>query len=116
MVKQYPHYLFVVVGSEAKQNDDGEWESLPPAPSEGGGVEFVSVCREETNGRGNELKVGGGLFYRYSSLVHLPKGCPNVDEGATVFVSEFQDGTGLRIKGQTLKFDKGQLHSRLWIN
>ena len=110
-VKQYPHYLFVVIGGDAVQNDDGNF--VPEGEPE---TRFISVCREETSGRGNELQVGGALFFKYSSLVQIPNGCPDVEDGATVFVSNFQDGTGVRIKGQVLKFDRGQLHCRLWIN
>jgi len=110
-VKQYPHYLFVVIGGDAVQNDDGAFVSTGKTETQ-----FVSICREETNGRGNELRVGSGLFYKYSSLVQLPKNAGSVDDGTTVFVSDFEDGTGVRVKGQVLKFDRGQLHCRLWIN
>jgi hypothetical protein len=111
MIKQYPHYLFAISGGDAVQNSTGGWDT-----NEDPKTDFISMCREETNGRGNELQVGGGLFYRYSSLVQLPRTCPIVDEGTTVFVSDLEDGTKVRIKGQVLKFDKGQLHCRLWIN
>ena len=110
-VKQYPHHLFVVTGGEAVQNADGAW--VTDGVSE---TQFVSVCREETNGRGNELSVGGGKFFKYSSVVYLPKDAKIVCENATVFVSDFADGSSVRIKGQALKFDRGQLHCRLWIN
>ena len=110
-VKQYPHYLYVVIGGEATQNDDGDWVSAGEPENR-----FISVCREETNGRGNELQVGGGLFYKYSSLVYLPKDCANVEAGTMVFVSEIDDGAGVRIKGKVLKFVKEQLHCMLWVN
>ena len=110
-VKQYPHHLFVVTGGDAVQNDDGAWVTDDATETQ-----LVSVCREETNGRGNELSVGGGKFFKYSSVVYLPKGTQLISENATVFFSDFADGSSVRIKGQALKFDRGQLHCRLWIN
>ena len=114
-VKQYPHYLFVIIGGEATRDDDGNWV--------GGGepeARLVSVCREETNGRGNEIRAGDGKFYRFSSLVQMPvkgtEGTFGITEGSTVFVADFSDGTRERVKGKVLKFDKGQLHCRLWVN
>ena len=113
-IKQYPHYLFVITGGEAVQNEEGNFVVTGvELESE---TQFVSVCREETNGRGNELSVGGGKFYKYSSVVYLPKGSQHICEGSAVFVSDFADGSGVRIKGQSLKFDRGQLHCRLWVN
>jgi len=110
MVKQYPHYLFAVKsGSEATQDDNGNW-------SESTAINvFVSTCREETNGAGSEIQVAGGTFHRFTSLVQLPKGTQSVEVGTTIFVSNGADGSDIRIQGKVLKFDVGQLHSRLWV-
>lgn len=110
-IVQYPHYLFAVnAGGDSVQDENGNWSDAETTNI------FISTCREETNGRGNELQVAGGLFYKFSSLVQMPQNAMKVNEGTTVFVSDSPDGTGMRIKGQVLKFDKGQLHCRLWIN
>lgn len=109
MIKQYPHYLFVVKSGESVQDEKGNWIN-----TENENV-FVSMCREETNGRGSEIQVGGGQYHRFESLIQLPKGSPKVDVGATVFVANNKDGSEERIKGEVLKFDSGQLHSRLWV-
>lgn len=110
VTKQYPHYLFAVVaGDESVQDETGNW-------SESGTTNmFVSMCREETDGRGSEIQVAGGKFRRFTSLVQLPKGAPEVEDGTSVFVSNNEDGTDIRISGEALKFDAGQLHSRLWV-
>ena len=45
----------------------------------------------------------------------MPKGALGVAPGTNVFVSDDEAGEVVRIKGVALKFDKGQLHSRLWV-
>jgi hypothetical protein len=111
MVVQYPHYLFVVKSDEESvQDENGNWiEELTSTV-------FVTKCREETNGRGNELQVGNGLFHKYSSLIQMPKGAQRVTEGTTVFVANDAECTDIRMKGTVLKFDSGQLHCRMWID
>jgi hypothetical protein len=111
MVKQYPHYLFALIGGEAVQNEDGDWVQ----PDDEAAHKFLSMCREETDGRGTEIAVGDGKFHKVTSLIQLPKGSPKVEIGTTVFVTNDPDGTDVRIKGSVLKFDNGQLHSRLWV-
>jgi hypothetical protein len=110
MITQYPHYLFAVLaGSESMQDGDGNWSD-----SETTG-ELISICREETNGRGSEIQVAGGTFHRFTSLVQLPKDAPVVEVGTGVFVAGNPDGSAVRIAGSVLKFDSGQIHSRLWV-
>ncbi|KAA6350869.1 hypothetical protein EZS27_001716 [termite gut metagenome] len=110
MVKQYPHYLFAVnSGKESVQDENGNWTESQES------VELVSMCREETNGRGSEVQVAGGTFYRFTSLIQLPKGASRVEVGTSVFVAGNADGSGVRVQGRVLKFDVGQIHSRLWI-
>lgn len=109
VVKQYPHYLFIEAPvEESVQDENGDWSE------ETSSSVFVGMCREETNGRGNEVQVGG-LFYKYSSLIQMPKDTQHIREGATVFIANDQSGLDVRIKGTVLKFDSGQLHSRLWL-
>jgi len=111
MITQYPHYLFAVKnGGEAYQDGDGNWVQ----PDDATPV-LISACREETNGKGTQIQVAGGTFYVFASLVQLPKGAPVVEVGTTVFVSDNADGSGVRIKAPVLKFDNGQLHSRIWL-
>ena len=109
MVKQYPHYLFALTTGESKQDEDGFWSD---DTSE---ISFLSMCREETDGRGSEVQTADGTYREYSSLIQIPKGSMIVEDGTSVFVSDNKDGSGVRIKGKALKFDKGQLHSRLWV-
>lgn len=109
MVKQYPHFLFAVKSGESTQDENGNWVTTETENV------FVGMCREETNGRGSEIQVGGGLYHRFESLIQLPKGSQAVEVGTTIFVSNKKDGADSRIKGEVLKFDSGQLHSRLWV-
>jgi hypothetical protein len=110
MVKQYPHYLFAVIaGDESVQDENGNWTEAQES------VEFVSMCREETNGKGSQIQIAGGTFYLFASLIQSPKNSTRVDVGTMVFVANDEAGLDIRIKGQSLKFDNGQLHNRLWL-
>lgn len=109
MVRQYPHYLFALTTGESTQEEDGYWSD------EDQQAIFLSMCREETDGRGSEVQTADGTYRKFSSLIQIPKGALIIEEGTSVFVAENEDGSGVRIKGTALKFDKGQLHSRLWV-
>ena len=110
MVRQYPHYLFAILsGGDSVQDEDGNWSDAIPENA------LVSKCREETDGRGTEIQAADGTFHKFTSLVQLPKGTQRVEAGTQVFVADNPDGTGVRITGTVLKFDAGQLHSRLWV-
>ena len=107
-VRQYPHHLFAVDSGESVQDENGNWVDAP------GGYVYVGACREESDGRGT-LVAAGGTFHRFSSLIQLPRGSAKVETGTSVMVSDNSDGSGERIRGEVLKFDVGQLHSRLWV-
>lgn len=109
VIKQYPHYLFALTTGESTQDENGYWSDEEQK------VIFLSMCREETDGRGQEVQTADGTYRKYSSIIQIPKGDLTIDEGTSVFVSDHEDGSGARIKGVALKFDKGQLHSRLWV-
>ena len=109
MVTQYPHYLFAVYGGESVQNADGSWGDGDTNTS------YVGRCREETDGRGSEVQVAGGTYHLYTSLVQLPKGTARIDDGVDVIISNDAECKDIRVKGTVLKFDVGQMHSRLWL-
>lgn len=109
VIKQYPHYLFALTTGESTQDEKGYWSDEKQQTI------FLSMCREETDGRGSEIQTADGTYHKYSAIIQIPKGDLTIDEGTNVFVSDHEDGSGARIKGVALKFDKGQLHSRLWV-
>lgn len=109
MVTQYPHYLFAVTTAEATQDERGYWST----PSQQ--ITLLSMCREETNGAGQEVVTADGRYHKFSSLIQIPYGNLAVSEGTEVIVANDREGASIRIQGTTLKFDKGQLHSRLWL-
>lgn len=108
-IEQYPHYLFAVETSKSYRDDDGNWISDSTT------IVYKGKCREETNGKGSQIQLAGGNFHVFSSLIQIPKGANRVSEGAEVIVADDANGEEIRIKGEVLKFDKGQLHSRLWL-
>lgn len=107
-VNQYPHYLFLVSSGESVQDENGDFSDNQPESV------FLSMCREETDGRGTEIQVGG-IMHKITSLIQLPKTCPKVEHGAKVVVANDAECTDVRITGVCLRFDQAQLHSRLWL-
>lgn len=108
-LKQYPHYLFKEVGCVSTQNANGEWTEGVPTR------QIVSVCREETNGKGVEIMVGGGKYVKFSALIQIPKGAERIEVGENVIITNDSVGLDVRISGICLKYDEGQLHNRLWV-
>lgn len=109
MVKQYPHYLFIESSSESFQDTDGSFVECEVSRN------FLSMCREESNGGGSQNQVAGGDYHKSSSLIQLPKSCPKVDKGTKIIVANDPECVDIRIEGEVLNFDKTQLHSRLWV-
>lgn len=125
---QYPHWLYArMAHGEAVQDEQtGRWQG------EQLGWLKLCRCREETNGKGNQIQAAGGEFITFSAIVQLPKGTPVIEPGTEVVVSDFNyqiEGTfdnpdvmtsaplngSFRLKGICLKYDAGRLHSRLWV-
>ncbi len=108
-VKQYPHYLFIEVAPESVQDAKGAWVETEPSRK------FISMCREESDGRGAEYQVAGGEYHKATSLIQCPKNCPKVNKGAKVLIANDPECADVRIEGICLNFDPAQLHSRLWV-
>lgn len=122
MVEQYLHYLYVERSTGAYRLANGDFHP--------GVIEWHlhSRCREETNGEGEEIQLADMTSRKFSSLVQLPKGTAYIPDGNRVLVSNIplddlrtetikewtRNGT-IRIVGDVLKFDIGQLHCRLWL-
>ena len=107
-VKQYPHFMFVVASETSTQDENGDFPVNTPANT------FVSRCREETDGRGSEIQVGG-MMHKVTSLIQLPKDCPDVQLGDNVIVANDAECSDVRITGVCLNFKRDQLHCRLWL-
>jgi hypothetical protein len=110
MIKQYPHVLYgVATPGDSTRDTDGNWNTQVAT------TPLLSVCREETNGRGREIQGTDGKFYKYASVVFLPISCADIAFGRTVYVKDSTTATIERIRGTVLKFDRGQMHCRLWV-
>lgn len=108
-VKQYPHYLFIEVADQSVQDEQGNWTTSKVSR------EFISMCREESDGRGAEYQVAGGEYHKATSLIQCPKTCPFVSKGAKIYVANDRNCESVRIEGVCLNFDPAQLHCRLWV-
>lgn len=108
-MKQYPHFMFVKKVSESVQDADGNWTSQTAF------WEFISICREQTNGKGSVINSQDGKAITFNSVVHLPLSDKILKEGTEILVSNTNNTNEVRIQKQLLKFDKGQLHNRVWL-
>lgn len=107
--KQYPHFLFLEEATESVQDSQGNWTECEVSRK------FISMCREESDGKGTEYQVAGGEYQKATSVIQCPKTCPVVSKGAKVIVANDKECTDVRIAGICLNFDRGQLHSRIWV-
>lgn len=108
-MNQYPHFLFVKQVAESTQDESGNWSNVSES------WVLHSVCREQTNGKGSVVNGQDGKAIVFSSLIHLPLTALRLKENTEVLVSETDNLGVVRIKGQALKYDVGQLHHRLWL-
>ena len=108
-VKQYPHFLFIEEAGESIQDANGNWTECEVSRK------FISMCREESDGKGTEYQVAGGEYQKATSVIQCPKTCPKVAKGAKVIIANDKDCSDIRIAGICLNFDPSQLHSRLWV-
>ena len=108
-VRQYPHFLFIEDAAESVQDAGGNWIECESSRK------FISMCREESDGKGTEYQVAGGKTQKATSVIQLPTTCPKVAKGAMVVIANDMDCSDIRIAGICLNFDKAQLHSRLWV-
>ena len=116
MLTPYPHYLYVQISTPSTTDERGHKHT--------GETKWVywGKCREETNGRGEEIRTDDMMSYKFASLVQLPVGTVRIKEGQTVMVTDaLIDGITdinsdiVRITGKCAKFDPGRLHCRLWL-
>lgn len=109
-MKQYPHFLYLKTVYPSTQNEEGNW--LPQTEQ----WIFYSMCREQTNGKGSTVNSIDGKAIVFASVVHLPLKAFSLKEGIEVLVSNIESETGsIRIQKQMLKYDRGQLHDRIWL-
>jgi hypothetical protein len=109
-MKQYSHFLFVKQVTESTQDESGNWSTASES------WVLHSVCREQSNGKGSVINSQDGKAIVFASVIHLPLTASRLKENTEVLVSETSSSDGLvRIKGQVLKYDVGQLHHRLWV-
>lgn len=122
VVTQYPHFLYVRCSEPATRAENGDF--IPGRSS----LLFLTRCREETNGAGQEIITADQRTYKFASTIYMPQGTQPVPEGTQVVVSGTElkceaccdecqrcQKAGIRITGECRKFDPGQLHARLWL-
>ena len=101
--------MFVERPGESVQDENGDWTEQA--------VErvFLSRCREEKDGRGQEYDVGGGVYHVATSVIQCPVTCPEQAKGTRVIVANDESCSNVRISGGVLNCDPAQLHTRIWV-
>jgi len=94
-IRQYPHYLF-------------EEDAM-------GVMSYVCRCREETFGFDPAATTQTVLFGKHSSIIQIPYGKRKIAVDTMIVVTNDEAGTDIRVRGNVIKYDEGQLHNRLWI-
>jgi carbonic anhydrase len=119
MVKQYPYLLQLlsVAQLETTDNNDrdenGDWV-LTESQTKPTSYTTISVCRNERNSGGSDFQfVVDGVNYTYDSIIYAPKSCPILVLGSTIKVTEINGKS--RIEGTVKRFDKSQMHTRIWV-
>lgn len=108
-VVQYPHYLFIEQAGKSIQDENGNWNDAAKS------VVFIGMCREETDGRGTEIRTADGVYHHATSTIQCPKGTPKIAVGTTCIVANDKECQDVRHTAVCLRFDPSQLHCRLWL-
>lgn len=125
-LEQYPHHLYRYSTGEAEQDGNGAWVQ------NGGGWQYASRCREETNGRGTRISTADEAAYVFSALIQIPVAeCGRIPEGTRVIVTQTKvdaavlsdeawieaakESGEVRLDGTVRKYDVGRLHDRCWV-
>lgn len=100
-----------IQGDAVQDPETGDWRS-----GDEPGWKFFSACREETNGKGSNVVLHDGRTKVFSSLIQCPKGTEHIPEGTQIKVCNEPDPDSfVRITGECMKSDVGQLHTRVWV-
>lgn len=119
MVSQYPYFLQVLKAPnlEAKdamdRDENGDWV-MPMSTTMI--YCLISNCRNggSNGGSNGELKFEiDGVQYVAEAVVFAPNSCPMVAIGSRIRV--VQSCGFVRKEGIVKKFEKSQLHTRLWV-
>ena len=109
-MKQYPHLLYgSSLATDSTRDTSGNYVAQTATNP------LISACREETDGRGQEIQGADGKFYKYSSVIYLPLTCADVEFGRPVYVRDSSTAVADRVKGTVLKFNRSQMHCRIWV-
>jgi len=105
---RYKHSLFLQnINGESQQDESGNFIVNEPLSS------FVCFCREEPNGSGRKISSPDGESVLYSSIIHAPPECPDLDPGTVIIINDIKGRP--RIKGNILRFSREQKNCRIWV-
>lgn len=104
---QYPYKLQVKTITGGGQNENGDF--IPSTEK----FEDLTVCRDQANISGRQIKLADGTAIVFDTIIHAPKGTGPISEGTVIRVVE--NSGVVRVEGEVLRSNVGQLHTRLWL-
>lgn len=107
MITRYPYKLFIL---QPTSNDVDENGFATESTED---FQFLSMCRDYPAGSGDIITTESGDVSKASSVVMLPKGVNTIKVNCKIKI-ENQNGQ-IRLMANVLRFEEGQLHSRLWV-
>lgn len=107
MITRYPYKLFILNTTNNDIDENGF------AIENTNDYQFLSMCRDYPAGSGDLITTESGDVSKASSVVMLPKGVSAIKINCKIKI-ENQNGQ-IRLMANVLRFEQGQLHSRLWV-
>jgi hypothetical protein len=107
MVSQYPYTLYVLTTTAVTFDSNGNAVKGTTSWVEWG------KCRDEANSKGQTINLVDGKASVFDSLIQAPRNISGLIPGLKV---EVKDKAGsLRLSGTVKRFQKDQMHCRIWV-
>lgn len=105
-MKFYPYDLFVLEQSAVEFDNSG---FAQPRDEE---FSFVCKCRDYASNQANINHIGAKENINHSSMIMLPLNAPTLSVNTIV---EVRNGKEVRLKARIVRFERNQLHCRIWL-
>lgn len=108
MVAQYPYLLQrLAISAVSSQDSSGDFVNS-------GSQSWIDVCKcRDEDGRQKKISKSDGTFFISTHLIQCPFGVEPIAANQQIRVIDSNET--VRLTGQVLYSEKGQLHTRIWV-